>query len=69
MAGLMIGNGEVSLIGLSLGFPLGPPLESPNPGAELPGTLLGAPQELWFVSEAVRFMCCCRRIMDCHEAT
>ena len=43
MAGLMIGNGEVSLIGLSMGFPLGTPLESPNPIDEMPDTLLGAP--------------------------
>ena len=58
MAGLMIGNVEGSMIVLSLGLLLVYPLESPNPGSELSGTLLGAPLGLCFFSEAFRCLCC-----------
>ena len=53
LAGLIIGTGEGSLIGLSLGLPLGSPLESTNTGADMPGTLLGAPPGLWFEFDVV----------------
>ena len=46
LVGLMIRIVEISLVGISLVLPLGYPLKSPNPGAELPGTLLGT---FWFV--------------------
>ena len=69
MPGLMIGTGEVSLVDLSLGLPLGYPLDSTNPVDELHDTLLGAPLGLWFGSEATRCMCYCFRLMDLHEAT
>ena len=61
--GLMIGTGEGYVVGLSLVIPLGYPLESPNTGAELSGTLLEAPLGLWFVSEVVVCLCCCCHIM------
>ena len=51
LIGFMIGSGGVSLVGLSPGIQIGSPLESPNPGAVLPGTMLGAPLGLWFGSE------------------
>ena len=60
---LMIGTGEVSLAGLSLGLQLGFPLKF------MPGILLGAPTGLWFVSEAVRCLCCFCRLKYCNEAT
>ena len=69
LVGLMIGNGEVSLVGLSLGLTLGSPLDSPNPGAELPGTLMGVPLGFWFGSEALRCLCCFCLIMYFQEAT
>ena len=52
----MIDTIEV-FFGLSLGLPFGPPLEYPNYGAVLPGTLLVYPLGLWFGSEAVRRWC------------
>ena len=54
--GLIIGIGEESLVGLSLGLPLGYLLDSPNPGSDLPGTVLVTPIGLWFGSEAVSFL-------------
>ena len=39
----MIGTWEGYLVGLSLVIQLGSPLDSPNPGSDLPGMLLGAP--------------------------
>ena len=66
--GLMIGTGEVSLVGLSLEIPLGSPLESPNPGSGLPGTLLGTPLGLWFGYELVMCLCCRRQLMDFHKS-
>ena len=66
---LMIGTREGYLVGLSLGISLVSSLESPNPGADLPGTLLGTPLGLWFGSEAVRCLCFCLGLMDFHEAT
>ena len=66
---LMIGTVEGYLIGLSLVISLGSPLESPNPGSDLPGILLGAHLGLWFGSEAARFLCFCCRLMNFHEAT
>ena len=51
LVGLMIGTGERSLVVLSLELPRVSPLESPNPGADLSGTLLGSPLGLWFGSE------------------
>ena len=53
MDALMIGTDEGSVVGLSLVFPLGSPLDSPNPGADLSGTLLYAPLGLWFFSDVV----------------
>ena len=53
MAVLMIGTDEGSVVGLSLVFPLGSPLDSPNPGADLSGTLLYAPLGLWFFFDVV----------------
>ena len=53
MAGLMIGAGEGSVVGLSLVFPLGYPLDSPNPGSELSGTLLVAYLGLWFFYDVI----------------
>ena len=67
--GLMIVTVEVYLFGLSLGIPRVSPLESPNPGAELPDMLLGAPLGLCFGYEAVRYMCSFLRLMDFHEST
>ena len=63
LTGMIIGTGEVSLVGLSLGIPLGCLLESPNPGSDMPDTLLGAPLGLWFGSEAVRFLFSCHRLV------
>ena len=51
MGGLIIGTWGVALVGLSLLFPIGYPLESPNLGAVLPVTLLVTPLGLWFGSE------------------
>ena len=68
MASLMIGTVEGYLVGLSLGLPHVSPIEFPNPGADLPVTLLGKPLGLLFGSEAVRFWCCCQCVMDRHEA-
>ena len=65
----MIGTREGYLVGLSLGISLVSSLESPNPGADLPGTLLGTPLGLWFGSEAVKRLCCWRHLMDYHEDT
>ena len=67
--GLMIGTGEVYLVGLSLELPLGFPFEYKNPGAELSGILMGVPIGFWFDSEASRCLCYCRRLMDYHEDT
>ena len=53
MSGLMIGTGVGSLFGLSLIIPLGYPLESTNPGADLPVMMLDAPSRLWFGSDVV----------------
>ena len=65
---LIIVTGEGYLVVLSLVIPLGYLLEYTNPGADLPSTLMGAPLRLWFGSEAVRCLCCFRRLMDFHEA-
>ena len=65
--GLMIVTGEGYLVGLPLVIPLGPQIEYKNPGADLPGMLLGTPLGLWFGSEVVRCYCCCRRLTDCRE--
>ena len=51
LAGLMIGTGEGYLVGLSLGLPLGSPLDSKNHGADLSGMLLDTPLGFWFGSE------------------
>ena len=53
LASLMIGTGERYLVGLSLGLQLRSPLDSPNTGTDLPGTLLGAPIRLWFGSDVL----------------
>ena len=53
MSGLMIGTGVGSLFGLSLIILLGYPLESTNPGADLPVMMLDAPSRLWFGSDVV----------------
>ena len=65
----MIGNGEGYSVGLSLGLLIGLTLDSPNPGAELPVTLLGVPIGLWFGSEADRRLCYLQLLMDCHGAS
>ena len=57
LAILVIGTVGGYLVGLSLVLPLGSPLESPNPGTDLPGTLLGVPLGLRFESETVSCMC------------
>ena len=46
--GLIISTIGEYLVVLSLGLPLGSPLESSNPGSELSDTLMGAPLGLWF---------------------
>ena len=51
----MVFTGGISLVGLSLGIPLVPPLEYPNPGVVMHGTLMGMPLGMWFRSEAVRY--------------
>ena len=58
LSGLAIVPGEGFLVGLSLVLPLGYLLEYPNHGSDITDTLLVAPLELWFGSEAVRFLCC-----------
>ena len=65
----MIGNGEGSMIGLSLELPLGYTLEYPNTIDDLPGILLRDSLGLWFDSGSVRCLCCYRRLMDGHEPT
>ena len=55
---LVIGTGEEYLVGLSLGLTIGPPIEYPDPGAELHGTLMVLPLGLCFCFEAVRCLCC-----------
>ena len=67
LARLIIVTREGSLVVLSLLISIGFPLESPNPGDELPGTLLGAPIGLWFGSEAVRCLCSCIFLVYNHE--
>ena len=47
---LMVGTGEGSFFGLSLGLPLGYPPESTNIGSELSSMLMGGPLGLWFGS-------------------
>ena len=69
LADLMLSTSKGSLVGLSLLITIGYPLESLNTGAYLPETLLGTPLALKFGSEAARCLCCCRRLMDFHEAT
>ena len=69
LVGLMIGTGEVSLVGLSLVLPLGYPLESTNTGVDMPGTLMGASLGLWFGSEAVRCWCYWCLLVDCCKDT
>ena len=53
----MVFTGGISLVGLSLGIPLVPPLEYPNPVVVMHGTLIGMPLGMWFGSEAVRYWC------------
>ena len=55
MRGLIIGTVEVYLVGLPLVLPLGYPLEYPNHVSMMPGTLLGVPLGLWFISEVFRY--------------
>ena len=50
---LRTGTGEISMVDLSLGLPLGSQLEYPNTGADPPRTLMGAPLGLWFGSDMV----------------
>ena len=69
MGGLLIGTGELFLVGLSMVFTLGYLLESPNPGSVLPGTLIETPIGFWFGSEAVRYWCSCRRLTDFRKYT
>ena len=61
LGSLIIVTLEVSLVGLSLVLSVEYTLESPNPGAVMSGTLLGATPGLWFVSESLRYWysCCC----------
>ena len=50
LSGLIIGTGEGSLVGLSMGLPLGSPLESQNPGDEISylfGSLTGKILVIW----------------------
>ena len=49
----MIGIREGSLVELSLGLPLGSTPDSPNPGSEMPNTLLGVLIGSWFGSDVV----------------
>ena len=65
----MISTREGFLVGLLLVLPLVSPLESANPVAVMPGTLMGDTIGLWFGYEAVRCICCWRRLTDCREAT
>ena len=58
LAGLMISTREGFLVGLLLVLALVSPLESANPVAVMPGTLMGDTIGLWFVYEAVRCICC-----------
>ena len=53
MDGLMIGTGEGSLVGLSMGLTFGSQLDFPNPGAHLHSMLRKAPLGLWFGSDVV----------------
>ena len=53
LAGLIIDTKEGYLVDLSLELPLESPIEPPNPGADLPDTLPGAPLGLCFVSNMV----------------
>ena len=69
LSGLMIRTIEGYLVGLSLQVPLRSPLESQNPGSEMPGTLLVAPIGLWFFSELFRCLCYCCRLINFCEAT
>ena len=57
MVVFMIGTGYGSLVGLSMGLPLGSPPKYPNTGDALPIILLGEPLGLWFESEAARYWC------------
>ena len=68
LAELVIGDVEVYLVGLSLVLPLGSPLESPNPGADFTGMLIGELLGLWFGYEVCRYSCFCHRLMDFLEA-
>ena len=63
----MIGTGEGSFVGLSLGLPPVSPLEYPNPGSELPIIMMDKRLGLWFGFEAVRCLCCFHSLMDFHE--
>ena len=64
LAGLIIGTVERCLVGLSLGIPLGYPLEYLNLGYFLSVTLMGAPLWLLFISDSVRCQCCFFRLTD-----
>ena len=51
--GLIIDTVEGYLVVLSLGLPLGSPLDSPNTGAQLPVMVMGALLGLWFGSDVL----------------
>ena len=69
LAGLVVVTGEGYFFVLSLLLPREYPFYSPNPGAELPGTLMGYTLGLFFGYEAVVCLCSCLRLMDFHKAT
>ena len=64
LIGFIIGNGELSLIILSPVHTLVYPLESPNAGDVLSGTLLTVPLGLWFGYKVVRCQCYCFCLME-----
>ena len=69
LAGWVVGTGEGYLVLLSLLLLLGSPFYSPNPGADLSGTLLGSALGYWFGPDAFRYPCSCLCLMDFHKAT
>ena len=69
LVGLMIGTGELSLVGLPFVLTLEYPLESTNNGVDMPGTLLSAYLWQWFGSKGVSFWCSWCRHMYCRKAT
>ena len=69
LAGLVVVTGEGYLVLLLLVLLLGSPFYSPNPGADMHGTLLVSPLVLWFLYEAFRYLCSYRRLMEIHKTT